>query len=209
MAKLFGGAVRAGLAAALLAAPVWANPPGDDDGDGAGAQEPQTGGGEKHPLLGEEFIERLSKQLELSADQQAKAKALIAKARPDLERRHAEVKALRDKMKAASKEMQKGMRQVREDLRQGMTLEQRERFDEMWMSMKMRGRGGMRERGGMGPGRRRQGGRGEGADGEDGDGVMIERHERRRRMGGPELWGEPEGEGPQRPRSGGPGRGGD
>ncbi|MFA6004801.1 MAG: periplasmic heavy metal sensor [Elusimicrobiota bacterium] len=80
-----------------------------------------------------DILERLTKALELNAAQQAKVKAILDKAKPELDKIEADMKAVHERMRTA-------MFQNKESIRETLTMEQKEKFDAVAMRMLMRHR---------------------------------------------------------------------
>ncbi|MBI5209030.1 MAG: hypothetical protein HY927_03560 [Elusimicrobia bacterium] len=164
-------------------------------GKGPGAKARAEGGPDrekgqkpgKHEQFIEKLSERLAEALELTAEQQDKVKGTVDKSKPRLESLHREMQSIQEKMR-------KEMFAMKEGIRENLTMDQKERFDEIIMKLMARGMGqgggggrmGMRGgRQGMmdGPGGMRQRGRGgmppqefgpgmEGGEGGDEPGMM-------------------------------------
>ena len=169
--------------AALLAAaafrPAYAQPgpPPNEEQDEEGPGGKATAKELKHPLLDDKAMAKLAARLELTEDQKKKFNAVIDKAKPDLEKKQAEVKAASEKMQAASKALKTAAGAAKESIRDSLTLEQKEKFDRQFMMLGMQNmrqmrKGRMGGRGGpqgmnqeieieeeIGPGGRRGGGR--------------------------------------------------
>lgn len=135
----------AALAFSIAAAPVYAQkgakeppPPEEHEGNGPPA-------GENGDSFSEKFVDTMKEKLELRDDQAKKVKAIADKSRAERERLGAELKSLVQKRKAA-------IQRTREDIRAVLDLDQKEKFDEMFLRMKLRHHRG---RGGPGAGGRR------------------------------------------------------
>ena len=105
-----------------LSAPVFAQPQpmkGKPRPEEAQGVKPKRAG----PPPSEEFLERLTKDLELSAEQQAKIKVVLERSRPEMEKLAAEMNALHVRMR-------KAMFRSKEDIRETLNLEQKQKFDE-------------------------------------------------------------------------------
>ncbi|MDD5656718.1 MAG: hypothetical protein PHF00_05630 [Elusimicrobia bacterium] len=139
----------AGMAATAL--PVRAQAPTPPKGKPAAeeaAPKPRRG-----PPTTEKILERLTKRLELNSEQQTKVKAILDRSRPEMEKLRTQMQDLRDRM-------HKEMFRTREDIRETLTLDQKQKFDEEGPRLMMGGRG-------MGPGMMRGEGPGMCPAGED------------------------------------------
>ncbi|MBI4679287.1 MAG: hypothetical protein HY748_17060 [Elusimicrobia bacterium] len=104
----------------------------------------------------------LSEELDLSAEQKAKVKTAVEKSKPKLQ-------SMQDELKNVHERMRKEMFAMKEGIRENLSMDQKERFDQI--IAKLMGRGMMG--GGMGQGRMGMGGR---------PGMMDERMERMRQI---------------------------
>lgn len=126
------GLLGAVLAVQSLAAPVPSEEPGERRGRRGERMERDVKGPD-----GARMLEHMTERLKLSEDQQAKVKTIIEKGKPELEKLQAEMAAMQKKLSEA-------MSRTREAIRETLTLEQKEKFDEMAVQMKRR-QGGRRE----------------------------------------------------------------
>jgi predicted RNase H-like nuclease (RuvC/YqgF family) len=122
----------------------------------ATARAPQRQG----PPSNEVILKKLTKDLDLSAEQQKTIKDILEKNRPEMEKIAADMKALRERMK-------KEMFRTKESIRQTLSMDQKEKFDELAARMmqaheRMLGQGEMR-----GPGMERPGMMGKPGEGEE------------------------------------------
>src|SRR5512146_1624170 len=122
--------------AALWAVAIYAQQP-DQNAAPSGQQERPRGemrgpGGPRGPMSPEMELDRLTKELSLTKDQQEKIK-------PILEDRHKQMMALREDTSGSREEHMTKMRDIRkntdEQIRQALTSEQQTKFDEMQKRM--------------------------------------------------------------------------
>jgi hypothetical protein len=90
-----------------------------------------------------DMVERLASQLDLREDQQKKVKAIVEKARPDMDKLEAEMKALQERIK-------KTMFGVKESIRETLDMDQKMKFDQVGLRLLPLSRHG--ERAGRRPG---------------------------------------------------------
>lgn len=130
--------------AMLLAAPLAAQP--KKKGPPAPPEKKELRAKDGPPILSEEFIDRLGKDLKLDERQRKEIGSVLNEVRPGLRRTFDEAQALREKLEESERDFHSAMRDAHERIREKLSYEQRERFDEMRMKM-MRGPG-MKEKGG-------------------------------------------------------------
>lgn len=111
--------------------PSCASARGPEGAKAAPEGEPAMREADSPGMLPEKFAEKLSERLGLTADQKRKVEAVLEKSRPEMEKLRVEMKALHEKMREA-------MLKTKEAIREGLTLEQKGKFDEMMA--RMRGR---------------------------------------------------------------------
>ncbi|MFA5141190.1 MAG: hypothetical protein WC728_18370 [Elusimicrobiota bacterium] len=124
--------------AMLISAPLSAQP--KKKGPPAPAEKKELRAKEGPPILSEEFVEHLRKSLKLDDKQRKEIGAVLDGVRPGLRRTWEEMKSLREKLEEAERDFHSAQRDAHERIREKLTYEQRERFDEMRMKM-MRGPG--------------------------------------------------------------------
>jgi hypothetical protein len=111
-------------ALALTGAAVWAQGPDRAPQPEPGKKRtPQTEGARRQ-AADADLAARLTAQLQLREDQQKKVKAAIAKARPELDKLEAEMKALRERMGKAEFSAKESIRDI-------LDLEQKMKFDRL------------------------------------------------------------------------------
>lgn len=135
------------VAAALALPALSAAHEGERHDEGA---EKEAKGPPKPAILDEKFLDKLTEHVKLTPEQQKKVKDILDKARPDLEKQQAEMKALHEKMAAAFKNIKGSMMKIKEGIRESLSADQKDDFDEMWARMRQRMHGGMGQRPGMG-----------------------------------------------------------
>ena len=95
---------------------------------------------EKPVFLQKEYLNRLSKRLELSDKQKEKISGILDSSRPRIEKSHAKMQAIQKKLKAAGKKLKTEMLETKESVRSTLTLDQKEKFDQMMMMERQRSR---------------------------------------------------------------------
>jgi len=115
--------------AMLVAAPVSARPKMKTPFP---PSEPKKEG---PPIVSEGFADRLGKELKLDEKQRKEVGAVLDDVRPGLRRTWEEMRSLREKLEQAERDFHSAQRDAHERIREKLTYEQRERFDEMRMKM--------------------------------------------------------------------------
>ncbi len=113
-----------------------------------GAAAGEGGESEDSPLRQERFLEQLDKHLDLKDDQKKKIEAVLKKSADRDKKKIAEMKKLKKRMRELGNELKRSGQETRENIREELSLDQKEMFDVMMQEMKRhRGRRGKRGRG--------------------------------------------------------------
>ena len=145
--RRFGFITAFCAAVVLLATGAWAEPYQGGGYGGGGYEGGQRGGGPRGMMSPDDQLKRLTKELDLTADQQSKIKPILADTQKKME-------DARDNSNSDRQAMREKMMQIRQDnndqIRAQLNDSQKEKFDKL--QEQREDRGGNRRGGPGGPG---------------------------------------------------------